>query len=207
MSPTSVTQLKYAPAPKGVNQPIIVLAAGVITTVLTLLLVYVCDRWADGNIMGWYANYVIPIGAIFVGIAAGAGYGLASWLTGVKIRTWLLSTVVALQIITYFCANYVQFKSRGPLMLPGSTHVLSFPEYYHYEAVNFAWKQENGKPGAPLGNNGYFFRALEVLGFVLGGIVVPAAMMKVPYCELCQIYMKTRNLATIPASVKLRAPS
>jgi hypothetical protein len=39
----------------------------------------------DFNIMGWYANYVLPIGALLVGLVASSGYGIASWITGQKI--------------------------------------------------------------------------------------------------------------------------
>ena len=53
-------------------------------------------------------------------------------------------------------------------------------------ARSYAWKQSNGSMGQPLGAWGYFFRGLEVLGFVAGGLIVPLALRKAPYCPACQ---------------------
>jgi hypothetical protein len=58
--------------------------------------------------------------------------------------------------------------------------------------------------GEPLGAWGYFFRGLEVLGFVCGGLIVPLLLRKAPYCPECQRYMKTRQLGLVPASVPVK---
>ena len=69
-----------------------VLIAGVTTTVLALLGVWWLDNnTTDFHVMGWYGNYVIPAGALLVGMAAGSGYGIASYLTGFRIRRGLLA--------------------------------------------------------------------------------------------------------------------
>jgi len=38
-------------------------------------------------------------------------------------------------------------------------------------------------------------------------VLAPAALMKVPYCERCALYMKSRSLAWVPASVPARRVS
>jgi hypothetical protein len=48
------------------------------------------------------------------------------------------------------------------------------------------------------------FCGLEVVGFVAGGLIVPMVLRKAPYCAECQRYMKTRQLALIPASIPAR---
>lgn len=198
-------ELQYAPPAKSPARVIRVIAAGLASTAATLVGVYVLDVWGGENIMGWHADYVFPIGAIVVGLAASAGYGVASWITGLKIRKTLLWTILLLQVGAYFGAQYVTFASRGPLILRGTSHQVTFPEYFHLNATHFAWKNQNGKGyGKPLGGAGYFFIGLEILGFALGGLMIPGAMMLSPYCELCQMYMKTRMLGTIPASVAAR---
>ena len=46
----------------------ITLLAGIATSVLALFSVYLINTKApDVNVMGWYANYVIPVGALLVG--------------------------------------------------------------------------------------------------------------------------------------------
>jgi len=181
-----------------------VIISGLTTTVLTLLGVYLLDNHADDfHIMGWYANYVLPIGAIIVGVAASSGYGLASWFSGVKITRNLLWIVVGLQIATYFAAQYIEFANLH-LVRRSTGEAVGFFEYYDAVARAFAWKQSNGSTGQPLGAWGYFFRALEVIGFVAGGLIVPAILHKAPYCQSCQLYMKTKQLGLIPASVPFR---
>jgi hypothetical protein len=181
-----------------------VLLAGLATTALTLLGVYLLDTKADDfNIMGLYANYVIPAGAIIVGLAAASGYGLTSWFTGVRITRYLLWIVVLLQFAAYFAAQYIEFANLH-LVHRATGEPVGFFEYYDAAARTFAWRQHDGTMGQPLGAWGYFFRGLEVLGFVLGGLIVPLVLRKAPYCPDCQLYMKTRQLGLVPASVPAR---
>jgi hypothetical protein len=69
--------------------------------------------------------------------------------------------------------------------------------------VNFAWKKENDSNAteAPLGMAGYFFVGLAIAGFSLSGLILPAALGKRAYCELCQRYMGTQSLALLPGSM------
>lgn len=182
----------------------LVLGAGVATTIASLIAVYYLNK-ADVNVMGWYIDYLLPAGAMLVGIAAGSGYGIASWFTGLKIQRSLLVTIVVLQLLAYGAAQYLLFVSYGPLHLGDDDRPLTFPQYYDYQATHFAWKQKNSdKVGEPLGEWGYFFKALEVAGFSLGALIVPAALFKKPYCENCRVYMRTRNIATVGASIPIR---
>ena len=65
----------------------IVVLAGVATTMLALLGVWWLDNHTESvHVMGWYADYVIPAGALLIGLVAGSGYGIASYLTGFRIR-------------------------------------------------------------------------------------------------------------------------
>jgi hypothetical protein len=187
----------------------LVLVAGLITTALALLGVWWLDNnTKDFHIMGWYGDYVIPAGAMIVGFAAGSGYGIASYLTGFRIRRGLLLAVLALQLAGYAGAQYLEFRSltrEGPLVDENGEE-LTFARYYHIRAVSFAW-DNHGHPGEPLGGWGYFFVGLGVVGFALGGLAAPAILMKVAYCERCAMYMKSRELAWVPASVPNRRVS
>lgn len=204
--------LAYAPPERDPRRAVWVIVAGLATTVISLFGVWALEVFGDFNVMGLYANYVLPAGALIVGMAAGLGYGISSSLTGVKIRKGLLVTVILLQLGAYAGAKYVEFRAQGPLVTRVGNRRIGFFEYYHLRAVNFSWKSEigssSGKPGKPMGGLGYIFSILEIAGFVAGGIVAPAVMMARPYCDLCQMYMKRKSLVTIAASAsKRKAPN
>jgi hypothetical protein len=197
-------ELAYAPPARSGKRPMGVLIGGLITTALALLGVFLLDKNSAINVMGWYLDYVLPGGALLVGIAAGSGYGIVSWITGVKIRRGLLLTILGLQIAAYFSAQYIEFKRLGDLYDRSTGQAINFPQYFHLTTINFSWKGKDGAPGEPLGMAGYFFKALEIAGFVAGGLIVPGVLFKKPYCELCQMYMRYRSLALFPASVPAR---
>jgi len=177
-----------------------VIVSGLGTTVLTLLGVYLLDTsGADFTIMGWYADYILPVGALIVGAAAASGYGLASWQSGVKITKSLLWIVLGLQLAAYFGAQYIEFQHLHLRYRSGTP--VGFFTYFDWMARSFAWKQDNGHPGNPMGMWGYAFRVLEIIGFCGGGVIVPALLRKAPYCEGCQVYMRSKSLGLIPASV------
>jgi len=184
-----------------------VLMSGLNTSAVTLAGVYWLGKNTnDFHIMGWYANYVIPAGAMIVGIAAGSGYAIASWLTGTRISRGLLLAVLLCQTGAYFAAEYVEYRDvmdglrqRGLIIGPEP----SFPQYYDLKARSFAWKKHGpgNQRGEALGAWGYVFVLLGAAGFVLGGLIAPAVLYSVPYCERCQRYMKTTLLGVLPASV------
>lgn len=192
-----------------------------LTTLLALVGVYVLHAKRGANIMGWHVNYVIPVGSLIVGVAASSGYGLASYFTGLKIRKGLLWTILLFQLVAYFGAEYVEFASQGPLYRRSTNARVNFVEYFHYRVTHFVWETTSGEspyssppdPFArprqpqPLGNMGYLVVGIEVLGFALGSLIVPAILMKQPYCEVCEMYMKKTKLARMPASVRPRRVS
>jgi hypothetical protein len=207
ITPTPQLSPSLAPEPRVTrSQPfsLPVLLCGLATTALTLLAVYILDRLAPGfNIMGWYANKILPIGAIIVGVAACSGYGIAAWFSGLKISGRLVLTIFALQTCAYFGAQYIQFHGLH-LIHDDTNTAVGFWEYFDLMARSFAWKQHDGTHGEALGVFGYFFRVIEILGFSVGGLIVPIAMHSNPYCEKCLRYKRTRQLVYIPASIPIK---
>lgn len=187
--------------PKKPKRASLVIAAGVASTVLILFLVYILDASnANINPMGWYADYVIPVGAILIGLIASSGYALVAWLTGLKIRRGLLVAIVLLQIGGYFSAKYTEFAVQGPLVHQDTGERVGFFEYFHATTVNMAWKDDHDKMGQPLGGLGYAVRFGEIVGFILGTLIAPFALSKRPYCDPCEQYMKSSSLVLLPAS-------
>ena len=207
----SPLELTYAPPARSKTRAVWVVAAGLLTTAITLAGVYIAKMRGKENIMGWYANYVIPIGAILVGLAASSGYAIASWTVGVKIRRGLLLVILGLMLLSYFAAEYVEFGGaryvqNGVIVQAGKKiptfRRIGFWEYFDLKAVNWTWKKKNSydtSEGEPLGKTGYAFVLLGITGFCFSGLLIPLLVSRAPYCDLCERYMKTKSVALFPA--------
>ena len=178
-----------------------VLAGGVASTALSLVGVFFLSR-SGTNIMGWYANYILPVGALVVGMVASSGYGIAAWLLGCKISGRLVWSVVALLLCGYAAAHYLEFRllisddAIGDDGMP-----FSFWSYFDFATRNFRW-EEHGKEGDALGLLGYGLRGLELCGFLGGGALIPLALRKKPYCDACARYKRSPLVAILPAGEK-----
>ncbi len=161
---------------------IFVVAGGLVTTVLTLGIVMLLNATIeDFNIMGWYAVFIIPAGAILVGAGAGSGYGLVSWVSGRKVGGLPLATVLLIQLVAYCGAQWLEFRSLDFVHENGTP--VSFFEYFDAttRSMTFTFRHSSN-PTGELGILGYLFRGLELLGFALGGLVIPGMLKAKPYC-------------------------
>ena len=187
-----------------------VIAAGLVTTVLTLAALHFLNMASDDfNLMSWYVKGIIPAGALLVGLIAGSGYSLASWFLGIKVNKTLVFIILGLQLVAYAVAQYIDYLDiLGHLkmiaaQIPGAdiSH-FTFFHYFDKVARSMVWASRYSHDGGtPLGAWGYAFRALEVAGFSLGGLIAPLALSSHPFCEKCQRYMRGSVLTTIAASV------
>ena len=182
----------------------LLLLAGAITTALSLTCVYLAGQ-AGHNIMGWYGNYIIPVGALLVGLGSSSGFGMSSWHTGTRIGGGVLAAVMGTLIVAYFAAQYLEFRQLYPegVFLEDGTP-LGFGGYFDLTTRAFQWApdREGDAEGSPFGVYGYLMRALEILGFVLGGIAVPLVLRHKPYCESCGRYKRTRKVGLLAAGVR-----
>jgi len=218
--------------PSGGKRPgLLVILCGLVTTMVTLVIIYLCHR--NGfQPMSLYIFLIVPVGAILVGILAGSGYALASWWTGAKIGGGLLALVLLLQVAAYFGVEYFEYSEasasfsefqettiqqieaeQGALndqekqqvkdVLQAESGMSSFGTYFDVMTRSFAFDTDNG-PAQPLDTWGYGIRLLEILGFGIGGLIGPLMLRSKPYCTKCQVYQKTRQLGLLPAGIKPR---
>jgi len=184
------------------NPAPLVLAAGLVSTALALAGVWALSRFADENVMGLYADYVIPAGAILVGLVASSGFGVGSWTTGTKVSGLLLVGVAIILVGGYWAAQYIEFRllfPDGALARDGTE--LGFFDFYDAVTRSFAWV-EHGKKGSQLGAWGYALCVGEVVGFSGGGLAIPILLRKVPYCRACGVYMRSPVVALLPAGIE-----
>src|SRR5438045_2146150 len=104
----SPMELQYAAPQRGERRPVVVLLGGILTSLLTLALVYFFTRKGGDTITDWHVYFFIPVGAIAAGLLCGSGYGIASWWTGVRLRNAIEWTIAVLLLATYVCAQVVE---------------------------------------------------------------------------------------------------
>lgn len=178
-----------------------VIVAGLFTTAAALFFVqWLSGQVKDFEIMGLYWLFVVPVGAILVGIGAGSGYGFMSWRTGRKITGSLLVVILALLALGYVLAQWIEFDS---LKLP-----VDFLTYFNVttRGMTLTIGRSQTSTGS-LGLLGYLFRLLELVGFSLGGLFIPILLRAKPYCGSCSMYMRRGSRWWLPAAVPTRKVS
>jgi len=179
-----------------------VLLAGATTTALALFGVWALAHFTDENVMGWYANYVIPVGPILVGLVASSGFAVGSFASGAKITGRLLAMVLVMLVVAYALAQWLEFRllfPEGAVRTDGSA--VGFFDYFDIATRSIAFQEKNKEMGSPLGAWGYLVRLADVVGFAGGGVLIPLALRAQPYCAACANYMRHPVIALLPAGI------
>lgn len=188
--------LSYAPPPRRSTRRLLVIPLGLLTTAIALIAAHLVSRWRHSYVTGWHYLYVIPYGAMMVGVVAGSGYYLGGKFAGLRVRHLVFWLIVLIQIAAFCAGQYFEFWSLGPLIERPSRKPLGFFRFFHLMTIALRFSGESD----PLGLGGYWIRALELGGFVFGSVIWLAPLGGKNYCHLCSRYLEERLLAIIPAS-------
>ncbi len=183
--------------PKSLRQPgLIVYFCGLGTSALVLWLVNLINDHGE-NIMGWYANGIIPAGALIVGIVSGLGYAFGSYFLNVKLSKAFVLGMITTALLDYIAAQWITWSNFNEM------HHISdarypFTQYIRdiYEGMSFK-RSGSKEAGSPLGVWGYCFKLLEMGGYALGAMLPSAVLRGMPYCHSCQYYLKKHQTTVI----------
>lgn len=176
---------------KPLRQPgLIVYLCGLGTSILALWLVHYLNDTQQFNIMGWYANAVIPVGALMVGVASGLGYAIASRYLQVKLSKAFVWGMITTALVDYVGAQYFTYTNliEQAQVSPESYSFLAYIREIS-EGMSFKSSRSSGS-GSELGMFGYFFKVLEMGGYALGAMLPSLTVFGMPYCKGCQQYLK-----------------
>jgi hypothetical protein len=166
-----------------------ILMAGVLSSAACLGLVYLLNK-TGFELMQFYLWYIVPAGAIVVGLASGSGYAIGSKLANVRVSKAFLLTILVLALATYVGAQYLTYL-QVPKENDLSTNDVSFVKYFQIISENMTYKElEAGAKGTDLGKLGYGLQALALLGFTFGAIIPVLILRQFSYCPTCQMYMR-----------------
>lgn len=185
---------------------IAVIVAGLFSTAAALFFVHwLGGQFKDFEIMGFYWLFIIPVGAILVGIGAGSGYGFVSWKTGRKISGSLMAVIVILLACGYALAQWVEFNSLREAIWSAMGQRIDFFTYFDITTRDMTLTIGRSQTSTgSLGLLGYLFRLLELAGFSLGGLFIPIILRAKPYCGSCSMYMRRNARWWLPAAVPTR---
>lgn len=169
-----------------VKLPIIYLC-GIITTVITMFLVFMITRYLNFDLLGFYV-WIFPIGAFAAGMASGTGYMLSSRKLNVKRGKFFTVSVGIIAFVLYIFIHYLIYLTAG-----GDSSFLAFISSTLDSASNSSLTigSSNRNTIDSVGYAGYAFLALEYIGFILGSvaIVLPEKESSI-CCEVCKKYYK-----------------
>jgi hypothetical protein len=171
-----------------------VVLVGLVSCALAMLAVYGANS-GHFYVMGYYVALVFPAGAFGMGLVACSGFGLGAWLFGRRFDKTLGTLVVACLVLTYFGAEYVEWRARYPHgVVDAHGQLLGFWGYF--DALTRMASFNNGNN---LGAFGYGLRAVELAGFALGGLIGTDLLLgRRPFCAPCSRYRKTAWLGLMP---------
>jgi hypothetical protein len=198
---------------------------GLLTAVIATALVVVMITTTDILPTAFFICFLLPVGAVIVGLAAGAGIPIGLRL--LQARPSVISKVAgaALGLLCFALVYYVLYQRTYvdedyEINYNGNGyHISEFVDIETGEPITFGSFMQlevEGRRSSFIGSGrrnalyeetglgtalNWVRFALEGLGLAVGGFVVASALGEEAYCARCRRYMKSRELASIPTDV------
>lgn len=197
---TNTSNTHGARRPRERTPGVLVYLAGVGTTALTVLLVQATR--SDLNVLSFYVNGILPVGALAIGTISGLGYALGSRVLNVRLSRGFVLGMLTTGVADWFALQYFEYAElleRFHL----SDDAFNFLEFLTRSATSMTFTSTGSSRGIELGDVGYVFKALELAGFAVGTMIPSAVLMFMPYCRGCRRYLSKERTGVI-ASVATR---
>ena len=183
---------------KATIQDLVITIFGAISSLLTAVILFWIESHWNLSIYSFMLWFVIPVGAIGSGFVAAGGYYLGSILFNHKPKGTILLNMVAISIGTYFLIQYLDYLF---LEIEGQriADAISFWSYWDvsisHQSVQFSVKGRSVGDAIDLGNMGYVYACLQVIGFAIGGFAVYGYLASQVYCDKCSRYFSKKGVA------------
>jgi hypothetical protein len=166
---------------------------GALTSLITAVLLLAIQHWTGFSVHGFTLSLIIPLGAIFAGIAAAQGYFWGSRWLGHRPTRLLLVNILLVAAGTFFLVHYLSYMRLAIDGLPVRNYI-AFPSYLNLVLTQTSLTirgedLDEMRTIRTLGGWGYLYALLQVLGFAVGGLIVYAHLKDLPYCGTCHKYL------------------
>jgi hypothetical protein len=169
---------------------------GCVSSILVAAFLAFLEVSFDLNIYGFMLLYVFPIGAMVASVVGGMGYYWSSRSFGIQTKQidklWMIGISLACYVLIQIL-EYANFTVDG---VPVSQNY-GLWEYFDVVVQNTQLTLYSGFRKVfsteGLGLWGYLLVAIQIAGYVGGGIVSVELLKMVPYCRNCRKYTGKEN--------------
>ena len=163
--------------------------AGLMSSLLTAILVAAIDHFTGINIFTFALWFIIPVGALLCGFAAAWGYYLGAKYLQQRPTKILLLQMVVIATFTQVLIYWLEYKS----LVIGDVHVDQFISFWRYVDVSLTSARITVShmaafPSPEIGSLGYVLAVLDLIGFQVGGWYVYILLGDQPTCRRCNKY-------------------
>lgn len=169
-----------------------VAACGLVTSLLTAVLVAVVEHLTEFNIFTFSIWVVVPAGAMAVGFAAASGYYFGSLFFHTRPNLLLLIQMLVVAGFTQLLIYYIEYAT---LILDNgqrASELVSFGRYLEVflTTAHYRIGRGAGVDTGEVGQFGYVLAALEFAGFLVGAVSAFLYLLGHPVCEHCKNYLR-----------------
>lgn len=168
--------------------------AGALSSMLTVILLFVFDRFLEFDLFSILIWGIFPLGALGAGLMAASGYYLgAVWLGARPTRRVALGmlAVTALTQVGLYYAHYYNLQTADHVPI---RKVMEFPQFVGLLLTHLRYGPighgGTGGVGVEVGVLGYAIAAIQFIGLQIGGVITYALLLWRPYCTRCHRYVR-----------------
>jgi len=177
----------------------LILFGGLVTTLGTLVLIFVLSMYFGTAILSFVANLVFPLGALGAGLIAGSGYAITARLLQYKPSAAFIVFICLLQFGLFFVGRYLEYVPHRLVV----DQPLSFGEYYRQQIEESEWTSKDSKEPYKMGKLGWLLELWTAVCFSLTSLVWIGVLSTSAYCSDCRRFMSQGLEFVFPA----RAPT
>jgi hypothetical protein len=164
--------------------------AGIVTSLLTILVLFVIQHLTGFELFTLSVWLVVPVGALVCGGFAASGYYFGAIFLHRRPNAILAIQMLIVAGATMLAEYYLNFYT---LVIDGQNvrAVVPFLEYLKIviESSEYVVGRSQTNLGA-VGNMGYWIFGIQFFGLLIGGIAVFGHLLLKPHCGVCSDYYK-----------------
>jgi len=162
---------------------------GLFTVVAAAIGDVLIARATSVDLFSYMVLFVMPVGAVIVGLAAASGYYFGA-LYLQKTPRWSLLFQMVLNAAIAQCLIY--YIGYSMLVVDGikATDAMSFGQYLDAVLTKAHYVSKRGEDGGEVGSLGYWIAADQFIGVLLGGMAFFLVLIEKPVCRACRRYLR-----------------